>query len=158
MEMTLYRDNTDKIVAGVASGLARYLDLDVWIVRIAFVILMFANSVGLWLYLLLWMFIPPDPESEGAGLEHEIESGAETLGQRAEAAGKEFERLVKDPEASRRGGILIGGALVVWGLIALAGEILAVLDIAWPPWLDFDTLWPLLLIAGGIALIVRRRR
>jgi hypothetical protein len=32
------------------------------------------------------------------------------------------------------------------------------LDIAWLRWLNFDVLWPFLLILGGIALLARQFR
>jgi hypothetical protein len=31
------------------------------------------------------------------------------------------------------------------------------LGISWLNWLDADVLWPLVLVAGGLALILRRR-
>lgn len=55
----LYRDNENKVLGGVGSGLAHYLNIDpVW-VRIVFVVLLFASfSTFLLVYLILWIIIP----------------------------------------------------------------------------------------------------
>ena len=51
----LYRNADDKIIGGVASGLANYFGIDPVIMRILFVIL-FAPLF--WVYILLWVIIP----------------------------------------------------------------------------------------------------
>jgi phage shock protein PspC (stress-responsive transcriptional regulator) len=48
------------MVAGVAAGLARYLGVDVMIVRIAFVVLTIAGGPGIPLYLAGLLLIPED--------------------------------------------------------------------------------------------------
>jgi signal transduction histidine kinase len=52
------RDRDDRIVAGVAGGLARELGVDPVLVRIAFAVLVFAGGVGLLLYGALWALAP----------------------------------------------------------------------------------------------------
>ncbi len=51
----LYRNADDKIIGGVCSGLANYLNIDPVIMRILFVLL-----IGLlfWIYILLWIIVP----------------------------------------------------------------------------------------------------
>jgi phage shock protein C len=53
----LMRSSTDKIIAGVAGGIAQYLAVDPVIVRIAFVALCF-TGVGILLYPVLWLVMP----------------------------------------------------------------------------------------------------
>jgi phage shock protein PspC (stress-responsive transcriptional regulator) len=48
------------MVAGVASGLARYLGVDVTIVRIAIAVLTVAGGAGVPLYLAGWLLIPEE--------------------------------------------------------------------------------------------------
>ncbi|MBS1737162.1 MAG: PspC domain-containing protein [Bacteroidetes bacterium] len=50
----LYRDENNKIIGGVCSGIAAYFDIDPIIVRILFVV----TGVGFLLYILLWAFVP----------------------------------------------------------------------------------------------------
>ncbi|MDR2984702.1 MAG: PspC domain-containing protein [Nocardiopsaceae bacterium] len=57
---TLRRPTGDRMLAGVASGIARYLDVDTNLVRIAFVVLAFAGGAALPLYVAGWLLIPED--------------------------------------------------------------------------------------------------
>ena len=55
----LYRNSNDRMVSGVASGLAAYFDIDPAIVRILFVILAFAShGWGILIYLVLLIAMP----------------------------------------------------------------------------------------------------
>src|SRR6188472_2162593 len=54
------RSRSDRKVAGVAGGLARHLDIDPLILRVAFVVLTFFGGVGLLLYVALWLLLPED--------------------------------------------------------------------------------------------------
>jgi phage shock protein PspC (stress-responsive transcriptional regulator) len=56
----LSRPMNDRMLAGVASGLARYLGVDVLPVRIALVVLCFVGGIGLPLYLAGWLLIPDE--------------------------------------------------------------------------------------------------
>jgi phage shock protein C len=53
----LMRSRTDKMIAGVAGGLAHYLGIDATIVRLGFVALALTGA-GLLLYPLLWLIMP----------------------------------------------------------------------------------------------------
>jgi phage shock protein PspC (stress-responsive transcriptional regulator) len=54
------RSRSNRKVAGVAGGLARHLDIDPVILRVAFVVLTFFGGVGLLLYVALWLLLPED--------------------------------------------------------------------------------------------------
>ena len=56
----LYRPVHDRMLAGVASGMARYFGVDVLLVRIALVVLVFVGGIGLALYLASWLLIPEE--------------------------------------------------------------------------------------------------
>ncbi|HEY0737348.1 MAG TPA: PspC domain-containing protein [Herpetosiphonaceae bacterium] len=56
----LTRSNTDRIIAGVAGGIANYLNVDPTLVRLGFVLLLF-TGVPVWLvYLVLWAVLPTE--------------------------------------------------------------------------------------------------
>lgn len=57
-EKRLTRSRHDRMIAGVAAGVAEYFDLDPALIRIVFVILLLAASGGFWIYLLLWIVMP----------------------------------------------------------------------------------------------------
>jgi phage shock protein PspC (stress-responsive transcriptional regulator) len=50
----------DRKIAGVAGGLARHLDIDPIILRVAFVVLVFFGGAGLLLYGACWLLVPED--------------------------------------------------------------------------------------------------
>ncbi|HSK13875.1 MAG TPA: PspC domain-containing protein, partial [Phnomibacter sp.] len=54
----LYRDEQDKIIGGVASGLANYFKIDPAIIRVIFVALFFGGGSGLLIYIILWIILP----------------------------------------------------------------------------------------------------
>ncbi len=55
----LYRDNSDKFLGGVCSGIAAYLNVDPAMVRILFAIITFGGfGLGFLLYILLWIILP----------------------------------------------------------------------------------------------------
>ena len=54
----LYRDTDNKMLGGVASGLAEYMNWDVTIVRLAFVFCLFVIQGSALAYMLAWIVIP----------------------------------------------------------------------------------------------------
>ena len=56
----LRRSVGDRKVAGVAAGLARHLDVDPMIVRVAFVVLAFFGGSGLLAYVAMWVLVPEE--------------------------------------------------------------------------------------------------
>lgn len=60
----LYRDENNKIIGGVCSGLANYMGVDVVLVRIFFVLLVISFGFGLLPYLVLWIATPSSANKE----------------------------------------------------------------------------------------------
>lgn len=56
LRKTFYRDPDDKIIGGVAKGIANYLKADVTLIRIIFFISIFFGGFGLLTYIFLWIF------------------------------------------------------------------------------------------------------
>lgn len=54
----LYRNSEEKMLAGVCSGIAAYLGVDVVFVRFAFVLLTLINGIGIVTYLVCWVIMP----------------------------------------------------------------------------------------------------
>lgn len=57
----LYRSRTNKVVAGVAGGVAEYFDIDPVIVRIVFFGMLFSGAF-IFAYIAAWIFVPVAPE------------------------------------------------------------------------------------------------
>jgi len=54
-----YRDSDNKVLGGVCSGLAAFLDIDILLVRIiAFILLVISAPIMIILYIVLWIVIP----------------------------------------------------------------------------------------------------
>ncbi|MEN9933836.1 MAG: hypothetical protein RLZZ387_415 [Chloroflexota bacterium] len=56
----LKRTSGDKMIAGVCGGLARYFNIDPAIVRLLFVLAVFAGGVSPLIYVVLWIIMPLD--------------------------------------------------------------------------------------------------
>jgi len=54
----LYRNPENSIIGGVCSGLSEYFSVDPIVIRLVFVLLLFAKGFGLILYIVLWIATP----------------------------------------------------------------------------------------------------
>ncbi len=130
MEGKLYRSRSEKMVAGVCGGLGQYLGIDATLVRLFFVFLSFFDGIGVVLYVVLAVLMPQVPQGE------EITQPAVPL--------------TENPSATK----LVGGGLVVLGLVALVSNF----SIPWLVWVNWNNLWPLMLILVGGTLLWRTMR
>jgi phage shock protein C len=139
MEKKLHRIPDQAVFGGVASGIAQYLQIDVVIVRVLFVVMLFLPippSFG-WtgiLYIILWAVLPT-----GTADVHNFDTIA---------------NKVHDPEAERKRSDqtvkILGGALVLFGVFMLIDD--------FPLWYEIKPyFWPVALIIIGAFLILRRR-
>jgi phage shock protein PspC (stress-responsive transcriptional regulator) len=139
----LYRSTTDRMIGGVCGGLGVYLNIDPVFIRLLFILLLFGSDFGFILYLLLWILIPEEGKSYGFR--------DESFGDKVKSMGDDIQVAVTQPHP--QAGLILGiGLIVVGGLLFVER-----LDLVWFDWFDFDVLWPVLLIVGGIALIFRQR-
>jgi phage shock protein C len=140
------------MIAGVCGGLGHYLSIDPIWVRLVFVLLALSGGgLGVLIYLVLWLVIPREGSGQPATTET-VRSGTEEIAERARAMGDEVRERLSQPDPRLIS--LIGVVLVGFGVIFLLRE----LNLAWARWLDFDVLWPVLLIVLGVILIVRHFR
>ena len=63
MEKKLYRSKTEKKIAGVCGGLAKFLNIDVTIVRLIWAIVVVCGGAGLLAYLICALVIPEEPNA-----------------------------------------------------------------------------------------------
>jgi len=54
------RSRSDRWLGGVCGGLAVSTGAQSWIWRVLFTLLLFAGGAGIILYLVLWIFVPPE--------------------------------------------------------------------------------------------------
>jgi len=70
MEKRLYRKKPG-VLGGVCNGLAEYLDIDVTIVRLLWVLSILVVGFGVLLYLVMWIVVPEYKEQEPVDAESE---------------------------------------------------------------------------------------
>ena len=73
-----YRDPDHRSIGGVCSGLAAYFNVDLSLVRVAFIVLFLCASCGFWIYIALWIIAPnaktPTEKCQLRGLEPTFEN------------------------------------------------------------------------------------
>ncbi len=150
MPRRLRRDTPHAVFAGVAAGFGDYLGVDPVLVRVGFVLLTLVHGLGILCYLACWLVMPradaatAPPAPAGTGFEAVREAGVRLAA--------EVRSSAPDPAAAQ---LAVGSVLVLVGGLLLAHN----LDwLRWPEWMSLHTLWPLLLVALGMGLILKSRR
>ena len=133
MNRRLYRCRENRLIAGVASGLAEYLGIDPSIVRLAWLVSVFFWGVGILVYIAMAIIVPLEPLSPEAAAAHAAQGAGATPAHR-HAIG------------SGRVVTFIGIVLLLFGGIAL-------LDVMLPGWATWRQLWPLLFLGVGAYLV-----
>lgn len=135
----LYRSKSDRYIAGVCGGLAEYFEIDSLIIRIIFILLTVSGGSGLIIYIIMWILVPKQGEKRNKDLKENIKEGANKMA----------EEIKKDPKVNNNGRIIGGLVLIAIGTLFL-------LENFFPGfYLGFGRLWPLILVAIGLGLIVK---
>lgn len=58
----VFRSRSDKKIAGVCGGLAKYFDIDPVIVRLCWILFILLGGAGIILYIIAWIVMPLEPE------------------------------------------------------------------------------------------------
>lgn len=159
MTPRLVRSRSHRMIAGVCAGLATYLGVDPIWVRLAFILLtILTDGAGILVYIVLAVLMPEEEAAAGIPAQP-IQAASEDMAQRmAEAgeriaeAGERLGRSLSSQAASPQGALIAGLILILLGLVFLARN----LNLLW--WLRGDLIWPLALIALGLALLIREIR
>jgi phage shock protein PspC (stress-responsive transcriptional regulator) len=145
----LYRCRDDRQLAGVAAGMAEYLDMDPTVVRILWILSAFLGGFSILLYIILAFVIPLEPlpvtgatpASDGGGAPTADTGDPATVSWTAPVAHEHRAR------GESRIGFGVGIVLVVFGAIALTGPL-------FPGWVAGVALGPAFLVALGVALVI----
>ena len=143
MEKKLQRNEQDQRIAGVCSGLADFFDIDVTWVRIAFVVAVVAGGSGIPVYIILWIAVPKKPYIPNFGqfnADNTVNSAPVT------SASQTFISPKKRDNTKLR--LIAGSIFIFFGIVFLLNEF----DLI-PNWLDFENLWPVILIAMGLYIL-----
>jgi phage shock protein C len=155
MNDRLYRSRDDRVLAGVAGGLAEYWDADPSLIRLVWALLMlFTGGLALIVYIVMAIVVPEDPGLAGRILTaagDALAPGSDRRSQRAasRAAAREARRAARAARAGdgpRVATMIVGGALVLFGLWFLLEEYL--------PGFDSDWFLPVALVGLGALILV----
>ncbi len=135
----LRKSRTDRMVFGVAGGLADYLEVDPVLVRAGFVVLCFIAGVGLLAYIGLALLMPDTPEGE-------------TPSETATASESTAEGQSPVTPSEHRGRYAFG--IILIGL----GAILLIEQLGLLRWLDWGVFWSIVLILIGVASVAGRMK
>jgi phage shock protein PspC (stress-responsive transcriptional regulator) len=160
MNDRLYRSRDDRMLAGVAGGLAEYWDADPSLIRLVWALLViFTGGIALLVYIVMAIVVDEDPGVPVATAASEgptWQPAPDWRSQRAasKAAAREARRASRAArgDAPRTGTLIVGGALVLFGAWFLLDEFV--------PWFRADLFWPLALVGLGVlilALAIRPR-
>jgi len=154
----LYRSRNDRMLAGVAGGLAEMWGADPALIRILWALLViFTGGVALIVYIVMAIVVP---EADDAFPAAPIASAASTdaplpagsgwatppqSSREARADARATRRAARAERGGMSGGMILGGFLVLLGVFFLVREYL--------PNIDFDWFWPLILVGLGVALL-----
>jgi phage shock protein C len=139
MKKKWYRSRKDKMIGGVAGGLAEYFDIDPTIVRIIFVAGLFMGA-GFLAYIVLWIVVPEEPY----GLDNTGQDSAKQENADQETT-NDPNALPKSDHKSNRPHIF-GAILIILGVLLLLDN-----------FVRFHVFWPLLLILIGVGILLKSR-
>lgn len=180
MNKKLYRNEHDKTIAGVASGLAEYMQIDVTIVRLLFVLsTIFLAGSGILAYIVLWIVAPVNNDPavkfkkftdfyqqhtpQGGSVFNSPEAFADSAPKAAQTkwntpnndGSNKFDQMppVKNNDTGKT---VVGLVLLVLGVYFFLKQ----MDIM-PHWFNIFKiykLWPIAIVALGISLIFKNQR
>lgn len=149
----LYRSRHDRMLAGVAGGLAEMWGADPSLVRVIWALLVvFTGGIALLVYIVMALVVPEEP----LDFDRAAAAGEAATPEARAAALAEHEARVAARRAAggERGAfpasVILGGFLIILGGFFLAREFL--------PSIDFDWFWPLVLVGLGVLLVVTSMR
>jgi len=134
----LFRQEQGKVIAGVCSGLAQYLNLDPVVVRVIFILLIFFQGAGILLYVALAILTP----KEGQKI-----SPIEVEGQKAKEKTKNLAEKFKQKKwlADKR---------KVLGIFCVLSGVAIILNHYFFEWFEWRMLWIASLIVVGFYLVI----
>lgn len=138
MKEKLYRSRKQKVIAGVAGGIANYFNIDPVIIRVLFIMFTVFHGSGVLIYFILWVAIPEEPFEIAYGLNNENQNSSNENSSPQQTINVEAKH--KSPQ------IITGVILITIGLIFLLNNLI--------PSFDLSDVFPFLLVIAGLALII----
>ena len=156
MNRHLFRSRDDRMLAGVAGGLAELWDADPSLIRIIWAVLIpFTGGVALVVYIVMAIVVPEEepfaaPLTGQATGEPALPDGAGAAPGAAPVDAREARRQARAARRAARGGR--GGGVVIGVLLVLAGAYFLIRE--YIPDVDVNWLWPAALVVLGVVIVL----
>ncbi len=154
MAKKLYRSTADKMIGGVAGGLAEYFSIDSTLVRVLFVVVVFLGGGGIIAYLILWIVVPQKPYEIPKNAFTDLSPGGSSSNFSADQSTTGSFSVTNGSVASTVSRINNKQLFVAIILIVIGGLLL--LDNVFPSF-DIDHYWPVILIGIGVGLLLKAK-
>ena len=143
---SLSRSRYDKIIGGVAGGMAEYLGMDSAIVRFLFILVTLFFGTGVWIYIILWIILPFGPLREPWNFQTPNPENMENETPNPQPNPSYSDNMMEQKRKRRENSNFITGIiLITLGVLFLISELV--------PHISFSHLWPIVLIViGGLLL------
>lgn len=149
MNKKLNRSVKDKVIGGVAGGIAEYFEIDPVIVRVLFVVSLFFHGAGFIAYIVLWISVPEASYIfETATNLGTSDTTASDSGTKPDNAATAYFKSLDDKKMKRNRNF--GIVLLVLGCIFLADNFI--------PKIHFADFWPIVLVALGLSLLLNSKK
>ncbi|WP_192929655.1 PspC domain-containing protein [Alkaliphilus serpentinus] len=150
MNKRLYLSRKDKKLAGVCGGIAEYLDVDPTLVRLFWVFFTFAWGTGLIIYIAAAIIMTERPA--GSYVVEVSSDDTEEIMVPNDSPNSEFRNSHKEEDKENNNNLLVG-----LGLVLLGSFLFSKTFFNWH-WLSFKLVFPGIIIAVGVYLLVNGRK
>ena len=142
----LYRSTTDKVIGGVAGGLADYFNIDVVLSRVIFVLLALFGGGGVLIYIVMWIIIPEQNSLVTDYIKNSYTTDETTADGDEKSKTPISDEIIRSRNAKNSNTGLIAGIILIFAGLLFLGDRLF-------PWYNIVDLWPLLLVFIGVIMI-----
>lgn len=136
---TLYRSDSNAIIAGVCGGIGEYFEVDPTFIRVVFVLFTLFGGSGILVYLALWLLVPS--RNHGRFSFQEIKEKAQNF--------------VTNAREEKESNFTAAMIFILIGILLLLNNLHII------PWNFWDTVrrfWPVLLIVMGLQMIMKNSK
>jgi len=184
MDKRLFRNEHEKVIAGVSSGIAEYMEVDVTIIRLLFVLsTIFLVGTGILVYIIMWIVVPVNTDltsrfsrfhdfnggrpANPSGTANPFSQPTGTPSSGSANPGWTSSTIFEDPFGAGKSkddfkfkpknnetGRTVGGLFL---LVIGMYFLLNEFNII-PFWFNIGKLWPLVFVAIGLSFILKSKR
>ncbi|RZN49941.1 PspC domain-containing protein [archaeon] len=144
----LYRSRKDSVLGGVAGGIAHYLEVDPTLIRLLWILFLFAGGSGVLAYIVCWIIIPEEPREQAE---------QQTLEGTRPTSDQEQDHMTRTSgDASSIATLLVGLVILAFGVLWLLrtlGVHFALPTMFW--FFNWAMVFPLIVIFVALAFIVK---